>query len=50
MRYWKLFLVLHTLSNGMYSVPKHTIIVDIAFAQAKAFLLRYPAPMNIGYL
>jgi len=34
----------------MYRLVKNSIAIDMLFAQAKAFLLRYPAPTNIGYL
>lgn len=34
----------------MYKVLKNSAILDIMFTQSKAFLIRYPAPLNIGYL
>ena len=34
----------------MYRLVKNSAVVDILFGQAKLFLLRYPAPMNIGYM
>lgn len=34
----------------MYAKMKNSMIVDILFGQTKAFMLRYPAPTNIGYM
>ena len=34
----------------MYKLLERSMFIDIFFVQAKAFLLRYPAPTNIGYL
>lgn len=34
----------------MYSLVKNSLLVDMLISQSKAFLIRYPAPLNIGYL
>lgn len=34
----------------MYRLVKKSAIIDLVFGQAKSFLLRYPAPVNIGYM
>lgn len=34
----------------MYKLIKNSIFVDIILSNSKAFLIRYPAPLNIGYL
>jgi quinol-cytochrome oxidoreductase complex cytochrome b subunit len=34
----------------MYNKLKNSVLIDVIFGQAKAFLLRYPAPTNIGYM
>jgi quinol-cytochrome oxidoreductase complex cytochrome b subunit len=34
----------------MYKLLEKSMFIDLFFVQAKAFLLRYPAPTNIGYL
>lgn len=34
----------------MYKLISNSIFLDIIFGQTKSFLLRYPAPTNIGYL
>jgi ubiquinol-cytochrome c reductase cytochrome b subunit len=34
----------------MYKLFINSIFLDVVFNQTKAFLLRYPAPTNIGYL
>jgi quinol-cytochrome oxidoreductase complex cytochrome b subunit len=35
---------------NMYKLVKQSAVIDILFTQTKAFPLRYPAPLNIGYL
>ncbi len=34
----------------MYKVLKNSAVIDTLFTQSKSFLIRYPAPLNIGYL
>jgi ubiquinol-cytochrome c reductase cytochrome b subunit len=34
----------------MYILLKKSMLVDVVFSNVKAFLIRYPAPTNIGYL
>jgi ubiquinol-cytochrome c reductase cytochrome b subunit len=34
----------------MYHLVKNSVLFDAVVSQSKAFLIRYPAPLNIGYL